>query len=366
MFEDQTYEAIMKRCLARVPNTFDKRQGAIIWDALGPACAELAQMYIELDHILLITFAETSYGEWLEKRCSEMGIHREPAAYAVRLGLFYDSSGTNQEPVDIPIGSRWNLEDLNYTSDKRLEKGRYEMICETPGIVGNQLFGALIPMETVPDVGYAVMADVLVPGEDEESDERLYYRYEEAVNTTPYGGNIDDYRQKVRKMEGVGDCKVIPVWNGGGTVKVILIAADWSQPSENLIARVQEELDPVPENQQGRGVAPIGHWVTVEGCEPVVIDVTMELVMRPGSTTIGMIEMDVIEIIQGYLLELRKEWSDLSPGYATVVRFNQIENRVMDIREILDITNTQINGITGNIALAENQIPVIREVVLFG
>jgi uncharacterized phage protein gp47/JayE len=321
-------------------------------------------MYATLDYLLRITFAESSFGEWLDKRCSEMGVHREPATRAARLGLFYDSSGPAGQPADVPLGGRWNLEELNYEVTKRLDKGRYEMTCEIAGAAGNQLFGPLIPMESVSGVGYAELADILIPGEDEETDERLYYRYEEAVNTTPYGGNIDDYRQKTRKLEGVGDCRVIPVWNGGGTVKVIIIASDWNAPAQYLIDRVQEQLDPVPYRQEGRGVAPIGHWVTVEGCSPVTVDVGMELVMRPGAVTVGMIEQDVIEIIDNYLLELRKEWAGLPPGYTTVIRINQIEARVMDIREILDIQNTRLNGSAANIALAANAVPVLGSVAL--
>lgn len=205
MFEIQTYETILKRALARVPNDVDKRQGSIIWDALAPACVELTQMYIELDNLLQLTFAETSYGQWLEKRTSEMGIHRESATKAIRLGLFYDG---NKNLMNIPLESRFNIEDLNYIAVKKISTGQYEMECEEVGIYGNQLYGSMIPIDNINKLGRAELADVLVPGEDEEQDATLYARYEEAVNTTPYGGNIADYKRKVKAMEGVGDCKV--------------------------------------------------------------------------------------------------------------------------------------------------------------
>lgn len=52
MYEDMTFENIMDRCLARVPDSVDKREGSVIYDAIAPAAAELAIMYIELGTIM--------------------------------------------------------------------------------------------------------------------------------------------------------------------------------------------------------------------------------------------------------------------------------------------------------------------------
>ena len=49
MYERETYEEILKRLLAKVPSNVDKREGSVIWDALAPAAAEIAQLYIELN-----------------------------------------------------------------------------------------------------------------------------------------------------------------------------------------------------------------------------------------------------------------------------------------------------------------------------
>ena len=43
--EYYTYESILKRMLARVDDTMDKRVGSIIYDALAPCAAELAEEY---------------------------------------------------------------------------------------------------------------------------------------------------------------------------------------------------------------------------------------------------------------------------------------------------------------------------------
>lgn len=65
-------------------------------------------------------------------------------------------------------------------------------------------------------------------------------------------------------IEGVGGVKVYPVWNGGGTVKIVFSDSKFNVPSKKLIGKVKV-LDPVANQQKGYGLAPIGHLVTVEG-----------------------------------------------------------------------------------------------------
>ena len=48
MYENITYESILQRMLDRIPDDMDKREGAVIYDALAPAAVELQLMYIEL------------------------------------------------------------------------------------------------------------------------------------------------------------------------------------------------------------------------------------------------------------------------------------------------------------------------------
>lgn len=60
-YSDQmTFEFILDRMLDRVPDTVDKREGSIIYDALAPAAAELAKTYMELDVVMDEAFVDTA------------------------------------------------------------------------------------------------------------------------------------------------------------------------------------------------------------------------------------------------------------------------------------------------------------------
>lgn len=61
------------------------------------------------------------------------------------------------------------------------------------------------------------------------------------------------------------------------------------------------------------------------------------------------------------MLELRKEWEE---SESIIVRISQIESRILNIATVLDISNTTINGGTGNIELKNYKIPVLGEVVV--
>lgn len=357
MYENQTYEAILRRMLGRVPEQIDKREGSIIYDALAPAAAELAQMYVELDVNSNLSFADTATGEYLERRTLEFGIEREPATKARRKGLFFASG---QVPTDVPAGSRFSIRDLDYTAISKIKTGEWILECETAGTAGNQEFGTLLPIEYIDGLARAELAEVLVPGEDAESDEALRRRYLEIANEQPFGGNVADYKQKINAMDGVGGVKIFPVWKGGGTVKATMISSQYTPPSKALMEEVQTVLDPETNHGEGIGFAPIGHTVTVAGAEAVVIDVTATLTLA-NDTTIGQVQNDVEEALQSYFAQLRQNWANES---ALAVRVAQVDARILTVASVVDVSHTLLNGKAGNIQLTEEQIPQLGKVKL--
>lgn len=357
MYEDQTYEVILQRMLDRVPDDVDKRPGSIIYDALAPDAAELAQLYIEFDTNINLSFADTATGEYLARRTAESGTNREPATKARRKGLFFAS---NDVPMDVPLGGRYSLNDLDYVVLGKMKTGQFIMECETAGIVGNQEFGTLIPIDYVEGLTRAELTDVLVPGEDEETDESLRKRYYDRQNEQPFGGNIADYKQKISGIPGVGGVKVFPTWQGGGTVKATIIAADYAPPSTTLVDEVQTWIDPLVNQGQGMGLAPIGHTVTITGAKSLVINVSATLTLAP-ETTIGQVQSDVEDAISSYLLSLRKTWADES---TIIVRVAQIDSRILTVSGVLDVTDTLLNGAAANVVLTDDQIPMIGTVTL--
>lgn len=352
MYEEVTYEDIMDRMLERVPDEFDKREGSVIYDALAPAAVELVQMYIELDAILQVTFADTSMGEYLERRCGERGITRTPATQSILKGEFTPAS------IFIPIGTRFSCEDLNYEVIQKLEDGAYEMKCETEGAVGNTIFGQMIPVEYIEGLETAYLTELLIPGEDEESDDSLRDRYLKSFDTKAYGGNVNDYLNKTNGLPGVGSTKVTPVWNGGGTVLLTILDSNFDAASSTLVKSVQEAIDPDPQGE-GIGIAPIDHIVTVNTATNVKVNVAISLTFDEGYS-FNTLKSTITDTISAYLKEIRSQWANYSQS---VVRISQIETRLLGIKGIVDISNTILNGQEGNLELDRYEVPVFGGVV---
>ncbi|MDE6591214.1 MAG: baseplate J/gp47 family protein, partial [Oscillospiraceae bacterium] len=211
MFEDRTYEALVKRALARVPPTMDKREGSMAFNGVAPSMAEVAQLYIGLDFVFRATYLLTAPREYLIKRASDRNMAPYPASAAVYRAEF------NRE---VPEGTRFSCEDANFVVTGRMaseddtETGlSHRVACETVGAAANHYAGQLIPVEYMEGLTRAELVELLIPGDDEEETEKFRRRVLDSFQSQAFGGNQADYKEKVLAIPGVGDVKIYPVWN---------------------------------------------------------------------------------------------------------------------------------------------------------
>lgn len=351
MYEEYTYEFLLDRALNNAkkndPN-LDIREGSIIYNAIAPTILELAILYTQLDIIINESYADTASRDRLIQRAKERGITVQPATNAIRLGIF-------NTDAKISIGDRFTLHTLNYKVVKEIGAGRFQLECETAGIVGNMESGKLIPIDYIEGLKSAELTEILIAGENEEETEVLRERYFNSLNAKAFGGNITDYREKTKEINGVSGVKVYPVWNGGGTVKLVIIDTDYNKPSQTLIDTVQAKIDPLENQGQGLGTAPIGHTVTVEGVTEELIDIQTNIQFKDGwNWESSQVYIDTC--IDEYLKELANKWENEKN---LLIRISQIESKLLLQCEtqILDIDNTTINGKAENHVINENSIP---------
>lgn len=352
MFEDITYEVILERMLDRVPSVvenqpIDKREGSIIYDALAPAAVELQLAYIELETIYREVFADTATRAFLVRRAKERGIYPYPATAAILKAVSTPSS------LELEVGERFSLNDLNYEVISKITDGEYQVKCETEGKVGNKNLGFMLPIQYVQGLESIELKEVLIPGQDEEDTEAFRARYFASFNSKAFGGNIKDYTEKTMAIQGVGAVKVTPAWNGGGTVKITILDSEFNKASNTLISKVQGEIDPSTEGL-GKGLAPIGHRVTVDTAETVTINIATHITFENGQSW-GSLRVSIEDAIKGYLLELRKNWQS---QVSQTVRISQIEHKILSINGVADISDTKINGKAENLAISGHQVPI--------
>lgn len=390
---DVTYEEILERMLARVSDKFDKREGSVIFDTHSPTAIELQLLYVELNTLIAEAYGDSASREFLIRRCKERGITPYEATNAILKGEF--------TPKNIDVtGQRFNISSLNFIVLEKIADGEYQVQCETPGIVGNQQLGTMIPIEYIEGLETAELTGVLIPGEDEEDTEDLRKRYFDSFNEKAFGGNVQDYLEKTNAIPGVGSTKVTRVWNGdirpadmiptakvktwyegiigtldqevalwlsnvymaaaekklttGGTVLLTILNSDYGVASDTLIQTVQNTIDPAENAGEGYGLAPIGHVVSVKSAKEVTVTLKTKITFDTGYSWSNL-QNSIDTAVQDYLLELRKGWADTA---YLVVRISQIETRLLSIKGIVDIENTKINGSTDSLTLGKYEVPV--------
>lgn len=338
MNEGTAMEHIMGRMLGRIPGDLDKREGSVIYDALAPAAAELAQLYIELELQLRLAYGTTASGEYLALRTADFGVDRQMATPSRRRALFY---GSGDVPFDVPIGSRFQAENLNYVVREKVAEGNFIVECETPGIAGNTYYGPLLPIDYVTGLERAELGEVLVPGEDDESDEALRARYLHRVRNPSSGGNAADYRDWAMSIAGVGDAKVYPLWDGPGTVKVVIVDSDKMPASPTLVEEAAEQIETK---------RPIGAAVTVVSAAAAPIEVAASVVLAAGYT------LQVVRDSFAIALETYFRSIAFSASYVSIAGIGVL---LLSVPGVLDYSGLTLNGGTGNVALDDEEIPTL-------
>jgi len=378
--DEQDYEFILASYLGNVRDDVDKREGSIIWDSGAPCCIEIAKAYLYLQAMIANCFAASSQGTFLEMRCEEQGISREESTYAKRLGIFKDSA---ENPYSVTLGTQFStINETNlvnftvtevYTLDGVTVPGSYILECTEAGEIGNQYFGEIVPVQNLNGLASATLSDILVPGEEEQSDDELKEEYFNTVNQKPFGGNITEYRQFVEDLDGVGTCQIYPVWNGGGTVKISFLNSSYDIPSDKLVEEVQDAIDPYYDDDKyagkGLGTAPIGHVVTVVAPSEYTVDIDATIELASGYT-LAQIKQNILDSIETYFLTLRKSWDNASDlnEYSLKIIIARVRSAILNTTGVENITSCKLNNDTVDITLTEDsttqQIPVTGVITL--
>lgn len=352
---DISYNAILQRMLAQVPDDIDRREGSIIYDALAPTAYALAGQNFMLGYLTNLLFGDTATGEWLDRIVGDFGLTREAATYSTRQINCINSTGA---PFAVAIGVRFAINELTFKIIEEIMVGSYKVVCEQMGTQGNCYSGVILPLDNISGLGAAVLlAEPLIVARDEETDDDLRTRFYLSVRQTPFGGNKADYREKTLAIDGVGSCVVFGAADGMGAGKVGLMIGDeeGNRASKTLVEEVQALY-----GTAGNGLAPIGHTVTVATCVDLVVNVAASVVLKTGSS-MAVVQPFVKVAINSYLENISFD--------AGVVFYAKLVADILGAHDaILDVSAVTMNGVAGNIVLektfANYQVPLVGTITV--
>lgn len=335
MYEDKTYELIMEEALEEVSSDIDKREGSLIYDAIGPCAYQLAQTYFKMDNFIDLVMVDTAVGIYLDRKAAEFGITRKFATAAIREVI---------TTAPISVDTRWELNGLVYRITAIHTDMSYSATCETKGTIGNVDTGVLTSLDNISGVT-ATLVGIELYGTDEESDDALRQRVYEIASKPSASGNATDYKTWATSVTGVGDAKVFPTWNGAGTVKVLIV-------DNNKDINPSLEVDVAEYIEASR---PIGANVTVDSPDAKEISVSANVSLFDG-VTLEEVEQAFTANLKAYLRSL--VFKIYSVSYAKIGAI------LLDTDGVSDYTGLTVNSGTSSIAIGTFEIPAIGTISL--
>lgn len=347
------FEELQEDCLDRVSDVVDKREGSMIYDAVGPCMWEHYGLYEAVNNYHDNTYPGTASRSGLIAIAEEQGVTPHPATCSVVKGVFTPTT------LELAIGARFNREDVNFAVTEKLEPGVYSLTCETVGASGNATPGLMTPVDNITGLETAELVDVLVYGEDEEDTEVFRARYFDGIRNHAQDGNVAQYKQWADEFPGVGGNKITPGWNGRCTVKVAILDSQNGVASDKLIGDFQAVLDPandvINDNTsatnypQGRGLgngkAPIGAIVTVVTATERPVNVSAKITMAPGYASTDVIDQALEEYFIGQ-------------GFSkSAISYMGVGAAILMCPAVDGIADLRVNGGMSDITLGDEEVP---------
>ena len=346
MFREHTYTVIRKRILDNIESDIDKREGSVTSNLISPLAEEVAKSYLAISEILGVGFIEDTFNDYLEKRTGEFGIYRKAGVNATGVITVEGVQG-----VVIPVGTLVKINDLEFKilDEVEINKNGYLeliVIATNIGYKYNLEEGtALEFVENIRGVTSIKVKEDFINGADVESDDELRDRFRVFINNPRTSGNIYHYQEWALECEGIGKAKVYPLWNGNGTVKVMVTGNNNRPVGQDLLEQCKAYI----ETQR-----PIGATVTVTTPTILNIDVTVKFNLN-SNYTLTEVTQKIKALLKDYIESCEKE-----------IVFTKIFGYVANLGGVDDITEFKLNNAMANISVAEDKIPVVNNVKVTG
>lgn len=341
----ETAEQIHARMLKNTSDSFDKSNGSFIFDAEKAAAIELSMQQEKIDDVLSRQNIVNLSGDELALAVYERtGRTRRQAVKAQTHVIISGTQGAS-----IKKGNIVSTDTVNFIAleDKTIEKGGSMTVlveCELAGSVGNVPANSITKFPTtIAGLVNVYNAKAVENGYDAELDEQLLERYFERLQNPGKSGNAAHYKEWAKEVEGVGDAKVFPTFNGPLTVQVVIINQDNAPASEELVKKVKNHIT---ENM------PFGvNELSVVSAASLTINLNVTLSIKEGLDQVAIIDQIKKNITELYLKEIAFK--------SDVVSYARIGAIIIETEGVLDYQNLQVNNGTANIQVPEKSIPVI-------
>lgn len=341
MFDDITPESIKNEILENIEST-DTREGSFCNTLVSPMAYKMWEMLQSMNACIPIAFVDETSGEYIDKRASEFGLERKSGTKAVAQITFTGENGTVIRAGSVFLaedGYEYILDETVVIGESKSAKGN--ITAAETGEIYNTAAGTITGQyKTINGLTAVTNNTPAIGGTDKESDESFVNRLYEFWRQPATSGNSYHYKRWAKEVNDIGDAKVFPLWNGNGTVKVVIASSDMKQCSEEIVNECTEYIE---------SVRPIGATVTVESAVEKPINISAQIKLTK-SRELSEIKADIEKRIVSYLNDIVFKDSSLL--------YNKIGYIILDTEGVVDYTRLTVNGGSTNITINENELVV--------
>jgi len=355
-------EEIQQRMMDALPDGIDDMPGGFPYDFTMPTAIEKSELIqFHLVRTLMLMFPQYAWGDWLDLHAAAAGIERRPAGYASGSVTVTGDPGTV-----IPDGAIFCTEAtdstpaLEYAADSMAiipESGSVtvEVTAVEAGRESNTKKNTVVfALTSIKGLSTVNNPDDITGGTDVESDEDLLERIEEENfrDGATFIGNDSDYIRWAKEVVGVGDCIVVPTWNGPGTVKLIIVDSNGEPANARLIEAVYDHIVS-PHDRSLRLLPTACAELTVEAATTKKISYTCTGLVYDDTTDIPTIVSQFKELVM-------KEYSEAK--VEGILVYNQVRPLITDIPGVSDFDTFLMNGAEENIPLSNDEYAATDQV----
>lgn len=355
-------EEIQQRMMDALPDGIDDMPGGFPYDFTMPTAIEKSELIqFHLVRTLMLMFPQYAWGDWLDLHAAAAGIERRPAGYAsgsvtvtgdpgtvIPDGAIFCTEATDSTPV------------LEYAADSMAiipESGSVtvEVTAVEAGRESNTKKNTVVfALTSIKGLSTVNNPDDITGGTDVESDEDLLERIEEENfrDGATFIGNDSDYIRWAKEVVGVGDCIVVPTWNGPGTVKLIIVDSNGEPANARLIEAVYDHIVS-PHDRSLRLLPTACAELTVEAATTKKISYTCTGLVYDDTTDIPTIVSQFKELVM-------KEYSEAK--VEGILVYNQVRPLITDIPGVSDFDTFLMNGAEENIPLSNDEYAATDQV----
>ena len=349
MYESLTVESIKKDILSRMSTEINTSEGSYTNDMISAVAYEIWKYYQALDAIVPIAYVDETSGEYIDKRCAEYGISRKSGTKATAVLTIAGTDGTVIPKGKVFLtadGLQFEVdEDVTIVSGTASVPVTAAEIGDTYNVDAGTITAQFVNLAGI-GINSVTNEAAAAGGADAETDSALVARLYDYLQSTPVSGNSAHYRAWALSVEGVGDAKVTALWDGPGTVKV-LIGSTEKEPVDNAI--VSACADYIEANR------PIGAAVTVLSAEGLPVNISAAVAID-GTTTKDTVQAAFAAALKTYLQGLA--------FHSYTLLYNRIVYMLLSISGVTDYSSLTVNGGTTNLTIGSDQVPVIGTVTI--